>query len=209
MSNKVDDIRRWAALLHADRNQRYGVHSTYALHLDGVDAAIVRHFQSCWPGTRGPLQAALRIVGACHDLLEDTGLTYNDLRTELGSVLEFTELHQYLSLMVEAVYDLTNELGRNRAERHVRTLPKQKANKYARYVKLCDRLTNCLFSAMTGSSMYRKYAQEYPTFKSELYVQGEFTSLWAELDAVHGLIPLRATISALTVVEGGQAEGTH
>ena len=58
------------------------------------------------------------IIIACilHDTLEDTALSYNDIKKAFGEEI------------AEIVYAVTDELGRNRLERKQKTYPKIRAN---------------------------------------------------------------------------------
>lgn len=111
------------------------------------------------------------IVIACllHDILEDTHLSYNDIKKEFGEDI------------AELVYAVTDELGRNRKERKERTYPKIKGNPKAIAVKLCDRIANVReakisFNKSFGSSdskMYKLYKQEHLEFYDTLYDSGD------------------------------------
>lgn len=92
-------------------------------------------------------------AGWLHDVMEDSGTTYNDIKTEFG---EF---------VAELVYGCTCEKGRTRKDRfsekfysELRKIP------YAFFVKACDRLANMRYSKASGSSMYDKYKAELVAF---------------------------------------------
>jgi (p)ppGpp synthase/HD superfamily hydrolase len=114
----------------------------------------------------------------CHDLLEDTSITYNDLKNQVGEAT------------ADVVYDVTNELGKNRRERAERTYPKIAANPLAVIVKVADRIANTRYSQKQGSSMYSKYCAEYPKFRNALYNANHINqypalgNLWAILDQI-------------------------
>ena len=72
-------------------------------------------------------------------------------------------------MATEIVYALTNEKGRNRAERAndkyyagIRTTP------FASFVKFCDRYANMKYAFTHKTSMAKKYAQELPHFIESL-----------------------------------------
>ena len=94
------------------------------------------------------------IVIACylHDSLEDGHISYNDIKKEFGENV------------AEIVYAVTDELGRNRKERHANTYGKIMRNEKAVIVKLCDRIANVEAGGL--SDMYRK---EYKGFQTVLY----------------------------------------
>ena len=154
-----------AIMAHAAVNHLYDGQA-YSVHLEQV-VGIGEHFLYEVEEVRD--HAMIRVALWCHDLIEDCRFTYNDLASRVGAAADI-------------VYDVTNELGRNRKERAARTYPKVAANRLAVYVKCCDRLANTRYSRNTGSTMYRKYWQEYPAFRAALRRDGEYPHLWAALD---------------------------
>jgi (p)ppGpp synthase/HD superfamily hydrolase len=98
----------------------------------------------------------IQIACALHDVLEDSDLTYNDIKKVFN-----TEI-------AEIVYAVTDELGRNRKERKEKTYPKIKANWKAIAVKLCDRIVNIEHSISTNSRFKDLYIKEYVDFKEHL-----------------------------------------
>jgi (p)ppGpp synthase/HD superfamily hydrolase len=106
-----------------------------------------------------------------HDTMEDTGATYNNIKNEFGIKI------------ADVVYNLTNEKGKDRKERAVKTYPGIAACKLSVYTKNSDRLANTNFSFESGSSMYRKYKGEYPYYKEVLYNKEHgFDRQWTALD---------------------------
>ena len=98
---------------------------------------------------------------ALHDVLEDTELSYNDIKKAFGKEV------------AEIVYAVTDELGRNRKERKSKTYPKIKANWKATVVKICDRIANINHSKFFNDSMLNVYKKEnddfYFNLKSETH----------------------------------------
>lgn len=94
------------------------------------------------------------IVIACalHDTLEDTSLSYNDIKKAFGEEV------------AEIVYCVTDELGRNRDERKVNTYPKIKGNWKATTVKICDRIANIRQSKQYNKNLYAMYQKEHVKF---------------------------------------------
>jgi len=94
------------------------------------------------------------IVIACalHDTLEDTSLSYNDIKKAFGEEV------------AEIVYCVTDELGRNRDERKVNTYPKIKGNWKATAVKICDRIANIRQSKQYNKTLYAMYQKEHEKF---------------------------------------------
>lgn len=117
-----------------------------------LDPQII--FQACW----------------FHDVIEDCRWTYNDVKNFAG--IEVAEI----------VYAVTNEKGKNRAERGndkyyevIRNTPG------AQYVKICDRIANMEFSKKTESKMYNMYLKELPTFIQKVDPKGEYKFLTNKL----------------------------
>jgi (p)ppGpp synthase/HD superfamily hydrolase len=88
-----------------------------------------------------------------HDTIEDCRVNYNELAEKFNPQV------------AEVVYKVTNELGKNRAERATKTYPKIASCRLARLVKLADRIANTRYSIKTQSSMFEKYKEEYSKFK--------------------------------------------
>ena len=162
-------VADYAGGLHAERNLLYHKHP-YRVHLFMVYDILEPMFGD----NDVIMQAAL-----CHDLLEDTAITYNDLARATSAAV------------ADVVYDVTNELGKNRKERAARTYPKTAANPLAVIVKVADRIANTQYSAGTGSGMHAKYRAEYPGFREALYNPAhiseypELARLWQRLDNIN------------------------
>jgi (p)ppGpp synthase/HD superfamily hydrolase len=106
-----------------------------------------------------------------HDTLEDTPLTFNDLKKATNEVV------------AELAYACTNEKGRNRAERaNDKYYEGIKNTKFATFVKLCDRIANVQYSLEKNSRMIELYRKEHSHFVSKLYVPGEYEPMWAFLE---------------------------
>jgi len=65
-----------------------------------------------------------------HDIIEDTEVTYKDVKEKFGEEV------------AEIVYCVTDELGRSRKERKSKTYKKIRNNPKSIVVKLCDRISN-------------------------------------------------------------------
>ena len=155
----------YACKMHGLTGQQFDNHP-YKFHLSGV-ADVGRRFIHLIPiGDRDTVYAGCW----SHDLIEDAGVTYND-------VLNATNL-----IVAEYAYALTNEKGRNRAER---AGPNYyygiRIYKHASFIKLCDRIFNVEYSRTHGTRMYAMYKKEYPKFKKELY-DGRWEEMWKHLD---------------------------
>lgn len=159
----IEKIRQSAYDLHKSVNQSYGHDLPYGYHLDMV-AEVVREFGHLVCAEEAD---ALAMVFAAyyHDSIEDARLTYNDVRkTAQGFMSE-----QQALTATEIVYALTNDKGRNRAERAgekyyagIRSTP------YAPFIKACDRAANVTFSCSAADSNNQRmkgiYRDEMPHF---------------------------------------------
>lgn len=113
------------------------------------------------------------ISGYLHDTLEDTSISYNDIKKQFG--LEVAEI----------VYAVTDELGRNRKERKLKTYPKIKANPNAIIVKLADRIANLRNSLKMKPEMATMYSKEHTGFRDALYEEScEAEPMWKELEDI-------------------------
>jgi len=154
------------ALLVADKahaNQTYDIYP-YGYHLRqvvkiteelGYDESIV-------------------VAAALHDTLEDTELSYNDLKKAFG--LEVAEIG----------YCVTDELGRDRKERKEKTYPKIRSNWKAVVVKICDRIANMQQAKLYNSRLYEIYQNEHDDFCKHImnteHPQNETNKAWQKLN---------------------------
>lgn len=100
------------------------------------------------------------VIASCwaHDLIEDTRLTYNDVKKELGEEV------------AEIVFALTKEKGKTRKERaNEKYYQGIRDTKHAAFVKLCDRIANVEYSKSEENSMCKKYQSEFEEFEYWLY----------------------------------------
>lgn len=163
----IEKIRQSAHELHQSVNQTYGDSLPYGYHLDMVVRGI-REFGHLVCAREEDV-VPLFFGGYYHDSIEDARLSYNDVVKVARNFM--TEEQTFLA--VEIVYALTNDKGRNRAERAgekyyqgIRTTP------YAPFVKLCDRLANITFSCSGTDAnnihMREVYKNEVPHFLSAI-----------------------------------------
>lgn len=134
----------------------------YSVHINNVVNNLIRF------GYNEPL---LICGGYLHDSVEDTDLTIEEIKSQLGDEV------------ADIVHRVTDEPGKNRKERKMATYPKIKGHRGATIVKLCDRIANVEYeSGSTKNKYFEMYKKEYPDFKSNLYVPGICDSLWLYLD---------------------------
>jgi (p)ppGpp synthase/HD superfamily hydrolase len=161
----------WCIEQHRKTNHFYDRYLPYEFHLRMVNN-VFEDFQHLLDDTkdyftgepwRGPKQDQVTLKDACrraswgHDLIEDTRVSYNDVKTELGQVA------------ADIIYAVTNDKGKNRKERAgdkyyegIRNTPG------AVFVKLCDRIANVQYGKMTKSRMFEMYKNENPEFIRQL-----------------------------------------
>lgn len=161
--NKIE----WILEQHRSTNHMYSEYLPYEFHLRMVNK-VGNDFKHLLDDTkdyftgepyRGPKQDQVTLRQACmlatwgHDLIEDTRVSYNDVKEQLGESA------------ADIIYAVTNEKGKNRKERAndkyyegIRNTPG------AVFVKLCDRIANVQYSKMTGSRMFEMYKKENDDF---------------------------------------------
>jgi len=111
-------------------------------------------------------------AGWLHDVLEDTDARYGKIGEYFGKTI------------AEIVYACTDELGRNRHERHEKTYPKMDNFHAAQLVKLADRIANAKASTHASDGLLSMYRDEYPRFRELFHDQfySDLKDLWDELD---------------------------
>lgn len=162
----IQVLRKAAAHCHAEVNQKYDGYLPYEFHLQ-LTATFAARFISLLDVDDSEVETIFA-AAYFHDSLEDARLTYNDLTHLLSSLQEEHDLQLNVHDAVEAVYALTNDKGRNRAERAgERYYAGIRATKYAPFLKMCDRLANVSYStqnAFPQQKMASIYAREMPHF---------------------------------------------
>lgn len=165
---KVEQAREYSISCHRATNHTYGDNEPYAVHLHMV-ASFVKQFYHLLPQD---LRETALCVAYTHDVIEDCRQTYNDVKEALGFET------------AEATYALTNEKGKNRAERANSIYYEGiRANQVAHFVKICDRLANAQYSKDKKSSMLKAYRHENDKFKQELYTP-EYDEMFKELELI-------------------------
>lgn len=160
---EIGQIKAAAHELHANVNQHYDKVRPYSYHLDMVADAVLRfgHLVCVEEDDVLPL-----FFGAYfHDSIEDARQTYNDV---LDIARQYMNEKQ-AEMATEIVYALTNEKGRNRAERaNERYYQGIRKTPYAPFVKMADRLANITYSfthSHPGNEHMKKvYAEDFPHF---------------------------------------------
>lgn len=158
ITQSMNPFREWAIQQHRNTNHLYDKIIPYEYHLHMVAREVDRH------ALRKEISDSIRemLIDAAygHDLIEDCRITYNDLLTNGAS-----------KDVAEIIYALTDDKGKNRAERgnaeHYKKLVQVPG---AAFVKFCDRIANVRYSKFVESSMYEKYQKEYESFVAKCYI---------------------------------------
>lgn len=164
IQNDLEFAKRFAGIMHF--RQSYGTHK-YTYHLQQVEMVINRF---------GFKDTKLRICAWLHDIIEDTEISYYQVKDTFGQEI------------ADIVYAVTNEMGRNRKERYAKTYPKIRANKNALIIKLADRIANIEFSKGSNTSYVDMYKKEWPSFYSALHSLDEtdvrINKMWQYLESL-------------------------
>jgi guanosine-3',5'-bis(diphosphate) 3'-pyrophosphohydrolase len=158
----VRSAASYAAVKHKD--QMYG-DEPYTTHLAHVAEVLFRF--NFYDET---LQAAAWL----HDTVEDTDAKIEEIALMFGD------------RVADLVYRVTNEQGKNRKERHVKTYPKIAASEDATTLKLADRIANVEKSMQDSYKLYGMYRKEYTDFRNTLYKEGIHAAMWQYLDFLIG-----------------------
>ena len=150
----LEKVKAYAIEKHRNANHKYDAFE-YEYHLNMVYENAKKFIHLIDEQERD------NVLSACwvHDIIEDARETYNDVRKATNETV------------AELAYALTNEKGRNRAERaNEKYYQGIRATKNASFVKFCDRVANVQHSKQNGSRMFQLYKEENPNFVSKIYV---------------------------------------
>jgi hypothetical protein len=179
--NKTEakEFARYARTAHEAANCTYDG-KEYGVHLEMVEDGI-RKYKDVFRKMNDYTTALAAASG--HDLIEDAQLTFNDVKQVSD---------RRVAEVVLAVTDVHEE---NRLLRHLFTMGKTVKDYLAIVVKMADMRANGLYSKTHGSSMYKKYLEEYeyrkPIFTKALKWYGDvldpvvLKEFWEELDIIH------------------------
>lgn len=180
MEKYLNEHRKKANDFHNQTNCKYDG-KEYVFHLDMVVEGIIK-YDTIFLDYEDYRIAV--ISGYYHDTIEDAQLTFNDVKKASNEAVAYV------------VLDVTDVHEENRLLRHLFTMGKTVKDHISIIVKMCDIRANALYSKNSGSSMYKKYVEEYkyrrPIFKMALkwyvkYLDIEILNdFWNELDEIHG-----------------------
>ena len=163
--SQVLAIENSAGTLHASVNQTYEKNLPYEFHLRMAASFLTKygHLELTDESEFDTLYAAVYF----HDSIEDARLTYNDLKKVFAKLNEESGCDIHVVDAAEMVYALTNDKGRNRAERAGESYYAGiRATPHALFLKMCDRMANVKFSTLLYpvQRMVGVYKQELPHF---------------------------------------------
>ena len=172
LSPVINEIRNDAHALHASVNHAYDRIRPYGFHLDMVVNWVRKYIGEVCDSEQDVLP--IYFAAFYHDSIEDARLTYNDVMKTALQVMDSQQAY----LATEIVYALTNEKGRNRAERaNEKYYEGIRETPYAPFVKLADRLANTSYAFSKGTAdslrMSKVYREELPGFLEALKVESE------------------------------------
>lgn len=162
----LEERAKWFAYYHHGVTlHMYGGQPYFDGHLTKVVDVAKRFIHLIREDLRDP------VLAACwaHDTIEDTRVTYNDVKSILGEEV------------AELVYAVTNEKGKNRktraGDKYYRGI---RATPRATFVKLCDRIAN--IEASGDGSMRDVYRRENEDFYMQLHDSTAYDQMWIHLD---------------------------
>ena len=171
LSPIINEIRNDAHALHASVNHAYDRIRPYGFHLDMVVNWVVKYIADVCEKEQDVLP--IYFAAFYHDSIEDARLSYNDVMKIAKELMD----EEQAFLATEIVYALTNDKGRNRAERaNEKYFAGIRETPYAPFVKLADRLANTSYAFSKGTAdslrMSKVYREELPGFLEALKVEG-------------------------------------
>ena len=147
---------KWVIAQHKNTNHMYAEYLPYEYHLRMV-VGVFERFKHLVEEIR---REDVKTVCFAHDIIEDTRVTYNDVKFALGAYV------------ADLVYALTNEKGKTRKERaNDKYYEGIRSEKYGIFVKMCDRIANVEYSKMSGSRMFEMYKKENEDFIESLFIR--------------------------------------
>ena len=150
----TDNQIKWCIDQHIKTNHWYDEYLPYEFHLRMV-AQAANDFMHLIPDPK--FREVLLLAAYGHDLIEDTRVSFNDVKEVLG--LEAAEI----------IYAVSNEKGKNRKERaNYKYYQGITETPGAVFVKLADRIANVQYSKMTKSRMFEMYKKENEHFIDSL-----------------------------------------
>lgn len=146
--------KTYAITCHRETNHTYDG-KPYEIHLQMVADTAEQFIHLI------PKEERATVLAGCwvHDCMEDCRQTYNDVMRATNQAV------------AELAYALTNEKGKNRAERANAAYYEGIRNtRHAAFIKCCDRIANASYSKTGGKSrMFEIYQKENASFEEKIY----------------------------------------
>jgi hypothetical protein len=109
-----------------------------------------------------------------HDVIEDTGITYNNVKKVVGE--------RIAGLVTNVTTNIHGKTRKERADQEYYN--RVKSDNISLFVKIADRLANMFHSLNYGNiSMFETYKKELPLFKEQLY-NGMYQDMWDLLENI-------------------------
>jgi len=165
-------VRDFAIANHRRINQLYGGLPYYVHPQEVVD--FVHMFEHLLK--EDDIDIAI-CVAWLHDVVEDTGLTHNNIKKHFGDKIAALSCN------------LCNNIhGKTRDERaNDDYYSRLKSDDISVFVKIADRLANMFHSYHYGNTgMYKTYKKELPQFKEKLY-NGMYDEMWELLENIENV----------------------
>lgn len=154
----INEKIEWIFNQHRNTNHKYD-YLPYEYHLN-MTVSVFKRFKH---HVEDISEHDVMLVCYGHDLIEDTRVTYNDVKSILGYNV------------VELIYALTEEKGKNRKERlSEKYYLGLRSIKYGIFVKLCDVIANVEYSKMANNSMINMYRKEFDYFTEQIGYNDNF-----------------------------------
>lgn len=168
------DFRTWAKHQHdVVCNQKYNKTLPYSVHLDGVAHKVSVFYTQDF---NFKLHHAMDVAYG-HDLIEDARVTYNDVKNASNEIV------------AEAVFNCTESVGRNRAERHdAAYIERIFSSELSLFVKLCDLAANITFGLFQAGNMIGKYKEEFPTFEARIKLLPNYKKFVPIINHINNLL---------------------
>jgi (p)ppGpp synthase/HD superfamily hydrolase len=149
----LDKIREFVISKHKEKNQMYG-DKPYSFHLE-YTVRIANKFLHLIPENK--IDNVLSSCW-CHDLLEDTDLTYEQLKQVTNKEV------------ADIVLSVTTKKGTRKERFNDEYYTGIDNTEFATFVKLCDRIANVRHSIESNNDkLLKMYEKENFKFQSKLY----------------------------------------
>jgi hypothetical protein len=176
----TEEVRLLAFKIHKECGSVYGNETEtmdYSVHLNMVHSFFEKYKHYIKKENIEEVEKAIWF----HDIMEEGHHSYNDVVKLIG--LKSADI----------VANVTDEFGKSRKEKMLKTLPKTASTYESIFVKLCDRLANITFSLQEknknlSSNKYDMYVSEYQIFRFFLKKKDWFKDMWNELDGLVNFI---------------------